>query len=701
MKSNYSFKIRTTAFITAILFVVSFFIADLFRIQVINRDEYTSTAISLSSASSEIEALRGEILDRNGLPLVYNVQSNAIYIDASYFPSTSKKAERNEILVALVRLLDGYNVEYKSSLPITLQGGNIVFAEDSEKDKKFLFRKDYLNLNSYATAQNCYDALCEYYKLENMSQEEIFKVGGILFELTKGDFSKSNPFTLAEDVPDEVVLILKEQSRFYKGIEIRVDTRREYYDGTIAPHIIGYYDYISADEYAEVTEATENKLKDENLTDEQKQAIKLKAYGMTDKIGKFGIENAMEDELRGTNGILTTVSNSDGTKTTTVTRNPENGHNIILTIDAPFQKEVQNILAARIDSTKNKAKVAAAGSIVVLDVNDFSVLACATYPSYDLTTYKENIVALNKDETAPLWNRALRSTYEPGSTVKPGVALASLEEGIITGDQLIKCTGTYKYYTDTGFKCFNVAGHAGSEINVKQAIKYSCNIFFYEMGRQLGISKMNEYFKMLGFGQKTGVEITEAEGMIAGPEEREAAGLVWHPGDTVQAAIGQSDHLFTPIQLAAYVATLANGGTKYKAHFVKSIKSYDYSETLFEAQPEVLSQHKFSRQSLNIVREGMVMHANSQYEFNGLDFQIASKTGTAESTRVQNGVQVDCDNGFMVSYAPAQNPEIAVIIAVENITAGGMATYIRDVYEAYFSRNTEISESQQGGEMLR
>lgn len=700
MRNTYSFKMRTTAFIVAVLLVVSIFIADLFRIQIIDRNEYKEQAISLSSASSEIDALRGEILDSNGQALVYNVRSNSVYIDASYFPSSSKKAERNEILLSLVRLFEQNGIEYKSSLPIVYSNGKFVFAEDSSKDKKYLIQKDYLNLNFYATAKNCYDALCEFYEFQDMTTEEILKVGGILFEMRKGDFSKSNPFTLAENVPDTLVALLKEQSRFYRGIEIRVDTGRAFYDGTIAPHIIGYYDYISADEYDRVTKEYKEKLEDETLTEEQKEELKLKAYGMTDKIGKFGIENAMENELRGTNGKITTTVNSDGTKTTTVTKNPQNGNNVILTIKADFQKKVQDLLAARIDSTKGTKNVAAAGSIVVMDVKDFSVLACATYPSYNLNTYKENIVALNKDQTAPLWNRALRSTYEPGSTVKPAVALAGLEEGLITADQRIKCTGLYTFFSDIPFRCYNVGSHAGSEINVKQALRYSCNIFFYEVGRQLGISKMNEYFKMLGLGSKTGVELTEATGIVAGPEERQAQGLVWYPGDTVQAAIGQADNLFTPIQLAAYVSTLANGGTKYKAHFVKSIKSADYSETLYEAQPEVLTQYEFSRSSLQTVRDGMVMMGSSQAAFQGLPYQIAAKTGTAEAKRKVNGATVEFTNGFMISYAPADDPQIAVVIAIENVTSGGLGNYVRDVYEAYFNSGSGVTNSQQSGTVL-
>lgn len=700
MRDNKSFKFRTTAFIVAVLFAVSIFIADLFRIQVIDDDEYSSQSIYVSSANTQIDALRGEILDSNGTALVYNVSTNSVYFDASYFPKSSQKAERNEIVLSLVNLFDEHSVEYTTRLPIALQGDKLVFTENSENDKKKLFGKDYLNLNSYATPQNCFDALCEYYSLEEMSVADAVKVASIYFAMVQADFSKVNPFTFAENVPNELVLILKEQSRFYQGVEIRVDTERAYYDGTIAPHIIGYYDYINADEYASVTEEYKKALEDSNLTEEEKEILKLRAYGMTDKIGKFGIESAMEKELRGTDGVVTTTTNSDGTKSTAITTAPVNGNNVILTIDGPFQKEVQEILSSRIDSTKGTERVAAAGSIVVMDVNDFSILACASYPSYDLSTYKENIVELNKDKTAPLWNRALRSTYAPGSTVKPLMGIAGLEEGIMTEDQEIKCTYNYTYFRDVVFKCYNTGGHGGSNLNLAEAIRYSCNIYFYEVGRQLGISKMNQYFKMFGLGSKTGVELTEATGIIAGPDEREAMGGTWYPGDTVQAAIGQSDNSFTPIQLASYVSTLANGGTRYKAHFVKSIKSADYSETLYEAQPVVLDELNISKSSLDAVKTGMIAMANSQLAFQNLDYQVAAKTGTAEAAKKENGVLIEYTNGFMISYAPADNPQIAVVIAVENVMSGGLGNYVKDVYEAYFSRYADISESQQSGTVL-
>lgn len=701
MKQRFNFKLRATAIVVAIVFAVSIFSADLFRIQIVEREKYTSKKLSLSSNTSKIPAVRGEILDSTGRPLVYNVASNTVYFDASYFPSFSKMDKRNSIVSSLIKLFGSKGIEYSASLPIEISGEGFAFTENSDSDKAYLISKDYLNLNIYATAQNCFDAIVEYYGLEEYSKEEALKIASVYFAMKRADFSTYNPFTFAENVPDETVLILKEQSRFYEGVEIRVDTVRAYYDGTIAPHILGYYDFLNADEYKAVTEEYNQKLANGNLTDEEKLDLQLSSYAITDKIGKFGIESAMEDTLRGKNGIMTTVTNADGTKTRTVTTEPQNGENVVLTINADFQKQTQNILYSKIESLKGESKLETAGSIVVLDVNDFSVLACVTYPSYDLSTYKENIVELNTDETAPLWNRALRSTYAPGSTVKPAVAIAGLEEGIVKPDTGIKCNILYTYYSGPPFKCYNNNGHAGSEQTVVTAIRNSCNTYFYEVGRQLGIDKMDDYLYAYGLGRKTGVELTEAEGVLAGPEEREAAGGIWYPGDVVQAAIGQSDHLFTPIQLASYAGTLANGGTKYRTHFVKAVKSADYSQTVYEIQPEILSKVNASETNKAAVKKGMVALGDSYLAFKDLPFSVACKTGTAQRKQKVGDKEIEYTNGFMIAYAPADNPQIAIAVAIENTKSSSTVTCVAEILKAYFEQKEGVTPSQTTGNTLR
>lgn len=701
MKPSYSFKTRATAFIVMVVFAISLFCADLFRIQVVEKEKYASKKLTLSQSTSKIQAVRGEILDSDGTPLVYNVPSNTVYFDAAYFPKATQIEERNNIVSSLIKLFKSYDVEYISALPIEIVNGELVYKENSSVDKNYLFSKDYLNLNVYATAQNCFDALKEYYSLSSFSIEEALEISAVYFSMTKADFSTVNPFVFAENVPEELILILKEQSRFYLGVETRIDTTRAYLDGTIAPHILGYYDFLDADEYKAVTAKYNESISAVGLTDEQKTDLKLRSYAITDKIGKFGIENAMEDTLRGRNGVMTTVTNADGSKTRSVTTEPQNGNNVVLTLNADFQKEVQDILNMRIQSLKETSAVEPAGSIVVLDVHDFSVLACATYPSYDLSTYKENIVELNTDPTAPLWNRALRSTYAPGSTVKPAVATAGMEEGIITPTTPIPCNVYYTYFKDQTFQCFNNNGHAYIPQIAETAIKNSCNCYFYEVGRQLGIDKLGEYLRKFGLGEKTGIELTEATGVVAGPDERKAAGGVWYPGDVVQAAIGQSDNLFTPIQLACYAGMLANGGTKYKAHFVKSIKSADYSQTIYEAQPEILSQIQMADSTRASVKRGMVALGNSYKAFNALPYEVACKTGTAQVKKMVNGVKVTYTNGFMIAYAPADNPQIAIAVAIENSMSSGISTYVAEICNAYFENDTGVTSFQIGGNVLR
>ncbi len=689
-----STKFRTVAFTVAVLFVFSLFVADLFRIQIANADEATVEKVALKQTDTTIKAARGEILDCNGKPLVTNKQVNSIIFNGSYFPRTDEQQQRNEIIISLVRLLESNSTEWNNDIPMYFdQNGNIQFADDRDADIKYLKSKDVLYLNEYATAQNCFDELKTKFELENYSDEEALKIASVCYSLKKNAFTTSNPYTFADDVSVELASKIKENSGFYVGVEIQVTTEREYLNGTLAPHIIGITGSLNAEEYSKRTEEYNEAIKNENLTTEEKTNLKLRAYAMDDTIGKFGLESAMEEYLRGTNGIESTITDADGNKTTEITTEPVQGDTVILTLDSDLQLAVQEALANFIAQYRDKASLPAVGSAVVMDVNSGAVLACATYPSYDLTTYYDNYSALASDKSSPLWNRALQSTYEPGSTFKVAIALAGLEEGVITKDTRITCTRIYTYFQDTQFKCLQAHG----AITVAEALNQSCNIFFYETGRQLGIERMNDYCTRLGLGQKTGVEITESTGVLASIEYREAHGGTWYPGDTVQAAIGQSDNLFTPIQLCNYVATVANGGTRYKAHFVKSVKSADYSQTVIDSTPVVLNETGISQNSISIVKEGMKRLGARLTAFKDLPVAVAAKTGTAESKAKVGGKIESGLNGFMISFAPADNPQIAVCVAIENLNSGSAtAVLVSDIYKAYFGTVSEVDtvESQ-------
>lgn len=683
-----STKFRTVAFTVAVFFVFSLFIADLFRIQIANADEATVERVALKQTDTTIKAARGEILDCNGKPLVTNKQINSVIFNGSYFPRTDEQEQRNEIIISLIHLLESYGTEWNNDIPLYFdQNGNVQFMADRDADIKYLKSKNVLYLNEYATAQNCFDELKTKFKLEQYSDCDALKIASVCYSLKKNAFATSNPYTFADNVSVELASKIKENSGFYAGVEIQVTTEREYLNGTLAPHIIGTIGPLNAEEYNKRTEEYNTAVKNENLTTEEKKNLKLRAYAMDDTIGKFGLESAMEQYLRGTNGVESTITDSSGSKTTEITTEPVQGDTVILTIDSDLQLAVQEALANFIAQYKDKASLPAVGSAVVMDVNTGAVLACATYPSYDLTTYYDKYSALSADKSSPLWNRALQSTYEPGSTFKAAIALAGLEEGVITKDTRVTCNRIYTYFQDTQFKCL----HAHGAITVAEALNQSCNIFFYETGRQLGIEKMNDYCTRLGLGQKTGVEINESKGVLASIEYREAHGGTWYPGDTVQAAIGQSDNLFTPIQLCNYVATIANGGTRYKAHFVKSVKTADYSQTIIDSTPVVLNKTGISQSSINVVKDGMMRLGGRLSAFKGLPVSVAAKTGTAESKAKVGGKIESGLNGFMISFAPADNPQIAVSVAIENLNSGSAtAMLVADIYKAYFGTASEI-----------
>ena len=369
------------------------------------------------------------------------------------------------------------------------------------------------------------------------------------------------------------------------------------------------------------------------------------------------------------------------------------GYNIVTGVYSIERYGSGNDLTLTIDSEINRIAYNALGdykgTIAVANYKTGDIVCMVSTPSYDVNKVPSDLETNEKYEGVYI-NRFLTGLYTPGSTFKLSVALAGLEEGVITKDTRFVCNHIYSAFKDTQFKCL---GYHGS-ISVAEALNQSCNIFFYETGRQLGIEKMNDYCSRLGLGQKTGVEISESTGVLASISYREAHGGTWSPGDTVQAAIGQSDNLFTPIQLCNYVATIANGGTRYKAHFVKSVKSADFSETVIDSTPIVLNETGISQQSINTVKEGMMRYGARVPALSALPMSVAAKSGTAESKAKVNGKIESGLNGFMVSFAPADKPEIAVCVAIENLNSGtATAALVADIYRAYFGVTSEVNQS--------
>ncbi|MCQ2485902.1 MAG: hypothetical protein MJ168_11300 [Clostridia bacterium] len=634
----------------------------LVKAQLINGDEYIKSS-SASSSSSQVKAIRGQILDRNGVVLVGNRQGNDVIFNASEFPSTKNQEERNKIILSLINLFETNGIEWINNLPIEIDShGSYQFIEDRESDIKNLKSRDMLHLNKYATANDCMAEIVKKYKLEKLSKQDALKVGSVCYGMKANSFNTANPYTFAQDVSDEVVSVIKENSAEYKGVDVQISTYREYTDGSIAPHIIGVTGVINAEEYAE---------------------LKDKGYAMDDVLGKSGIEKIFEDNLKGTNGIKTVSTSGEGVQTTSV-EGLKNGDNIVLTIDSKLQKVAQDSLAQKCRSvgTANSG----GGAVVVMNCRTGEVLAMASYPTYDLSTYYDDYNDLAKNEESPLFNRATLSTYAPGSTAKVSTAIACLEEGIINPGTTKYCGHDYLY---RGHRFVCQINHENRTLTVKTALQDSCNSFFYYYGgEKLGIEKMNMYREMLGLGQPTGIEIRENTGVLDSPSFRTSIGQTWMPGFSLQSAIGQAGNLFTPLQLCNYVATVANGGTRYEAHLIKSITDYNNTTTVLDKKPKVVVETGFSQKNVDTVKAGMrlvVTNGSCKSNFGKLDIPVACKTGTSQVEKVIRGYRSVYTNGFNISFAPYDNPEICVAVAIEGATSGGSCAPVAcDIYNYYY-----------------
>ena len=473
-------------------------------------------------------------------------------------------------------------------------------------------------------------------------------------------------YMLAEDVDAESLAAVMELA--VPGVVVENGTVREY-NTTYAAHILGYIGPIWSEEAAEYRE---------------------KGYSMNALVGKSGVEQAFEEYLHGSSGIKrTTVSSTGEILNRYYVTEPVPGNNVELTIDISLQAVAEQALEKVIlDLRENgvgrnkEGKDAQGGAVVVQMCKTGEILAMASYPTYDLATRAENAVALNEDETAPMFNRAL-AAYPPGSVYKMVTAIAGLEEGIITPSTIIEDKGIYTYYVDPQPMCWiwRQAHTTHGRINVSQAIVDSCNYFYYEVGRLTGIKKLDEYATAFGLGQSTGIEIGDVSGVLASPEWAEAHDREWTDGQTITAAIGQSYNLFTPLQLANYVATLVSGGEHYEAHLLKNVKSYDNSRVVGVYGKGPLNDLNISDSTMAAVTKGMhdLTYDSLRSAFSRCVVEAGAKTGSAQ-------VGTDIANGTFVAYAPYDDPEIAVAIVIEHATWGSnLATTGVDILNAYFT----------------
>ena len=681
-RSNLNLRFNVLTVFTYIIGIV--LIIQLFNLQIVHGAEYREESNTRLTRESTLEAARGEILDRTGTALV----TNSTKFSVELYKTKIDDNELNTSILNIVNLLEKYQVEYEDSFPISIEPFQYTIS-----DGKLANWKKTYDLEENMSAEQAFYDFKERYEIENTDVTEIRKIIAIRYKITTTGYSSTRALTIADDIPREAVAEFSESSEKFPGINIVTEPVREYTSATLASHILGYASTISAEEYA----------------------TRKETYDQNDIIGKTGVEYVFEEYLKGQDGTKQIDMAVDGTITAEYTAEEAvAGSNIVLTIDSNLQQITEQALEANIKKIASggfgRAYETNAGSCVVMNVKTGEVLAMANYPNYDpadfvggISTEKWN--QYNTDSAKPLMNKAVQNSYEPGSIFKMVTAIAGLESGVITRTEKINDTGQYIKYGETWPCWYYTDYHRGhGYLNVSQAIERSCNYFFYETSDRMGIEALARYAKYFGLGTKTGVELpSEASGAMATPEYAETVGVTWTKGQTINASIGQGLDNFSPLQIAKYVSMLANGGNNIDVSIIKSIIKPDGTEASREEINNFVNQKlglvdeeteevTISQETLKVVLEGMrsvtTDETGTAYSrFQDFGVSVGGKTGSAESFD-DNGNEIV--NAWFVGFAPYDDPEIAVVVMVEN---GGHGNYTAEavvqIMEEYFGMNTQ------------
>ena len=702
------FHWRVRGVVGVLLIFILLFAWVLYDLQYVHGADYLAQSRRKIAKTETVEASRGEILDRYGRVLVTNSESYNVSLDTSFMKDV------NATLTKLLDICRTEGVTWTDTLPIsseapfvftfdTASSGAIsnlyALAESLKWTDTLPDREEADSIRaaaqegqgvSYPSADAFLDKLRTYYEIDPLLPDsEARALMGVRYELTlRSREITYNAYVFAQDVDMSFIVTVKEAD--LPGVNIDTTTVREY-KTPYAAHLLGRVGPIYSDEWSVYQEL---------------------GYDYNAIVGKEGVELAFESYLHGTPGKRNIETNDQGKvvsgddnwvvdQATGEVQAPDPGDNVILTLDIKLQEAVERALATGIEGLKSEDTQG--GAAVVIDVRDGGVLAMASYPTFDLTTYTQNYNTLLSDPLNPLLNRATQQVYPPGSTFKMVTAIGALEEGIIEPDTEILDTGRYRYYDDYQPQCWiyrdSGGGRTHGEENVSDAIMDSCNVFFFDAGRRLGISLLEQYAAAFGLGEATGIELYEATGWMDGPEYTESHGQTWYEGNTLPAAIGQGNSRFTPLQLANYVATLANGGTHYSAHLLKEVKSNDYSQVVERYEPQVLNQLDIEPENLAAVTEGMLRvttEGSAKTYFADLGVQVAAKTGSAQVSSETES------NALFVAFAPYEDPEIALAIVVEKGGSGStLANIAAEILEYYFSAGSGMETVTPENTLLR
>ena len=697
---------RVVAMALIFVLLMTVYLVFLYKLQIIQGEEYYNRASELTTTNRTVTASRGNILDRYGRVLVSNAERYNLKIDTDKLFANE---DPNSVILELVELVQSYGDEYIDDLPISMDPP-FEYLEDMTAIQRTMLDAYYVRqeLDPNCTAVELMSYMRTRYDIDNKySAQEMRMIAGIRYSINVRYAINTAEYIFVEDASMELISAIMENKLV--GIEVKRDYVREYKTG-YAAHILGYVGLMTQEEY---------------------EKYSLLNYSTDSMVGKDGIEYAFEEYLHGEDGKVEETRNPAGTILATVyTKEPVPGNHIYLTIDSVLQEQTERILGNGVEILKkNIAQKRAEGlargdynpdlkdnitgaSAVVVDVNTGEPLALASWPTYDVSRIIEDYQELLETENQPLFNRALLGAYAPGSTFKPCTAIAGLTMGIVNTEDKIKCEGVFTKYAAEGYapECWiwNSSPIPGEHLmhpeeDVIAAIRDSCNYYFYTVGNDLGVDDMGKFAAAFGLGEYTGIELVETKGNMSNrANHQDYAGTEWRIGDTLQAAIGQADSVFSPIQMAEYCATVANGGTRYSSSILKQIRNYDYSEKLYERVPEVMSTVETGDYNWAAVHEGMYKVVNDYINEKNVmvwvdcPWTIAGKTGTAQKGE---GIQND---GLFMCYGPYKNPEVAIFVVVERGGAGADVQFIaRRIMDAYITIRGYSDTSEEEMKLLK
>ncbi len=672
-------KLRTNLLIALFCATLSLFVAVLYQTQIVNGSRYRSNSVQRDIQTERVNSVRGEILDTYGRVLVTNELSYNVTLDYA-----AMGTRRNEVLDELLAICREEGVSWTSELrisdapPWTYTSDTPLTYQQKNSDGELVTRRTYLgslagkckwwdpDKEPEPAAPELFQSMCVTFGLIEKGEtptQAHRDLAGVLYEvylrLREVDNSE---YLFARGVG--IAFISKVKERALPGVRIDTATTRKY-ETSYAAHVLGYTGAIpreSAEHYKEL------------------------GYPNNATVGVAGVELAFEEKLHGVSGTRRIEKDENGNVISQEwSREPEPGDNAVLTLDIALQATTEDLLAQYAARQEEQKPMAAA----VVDMTG-GVLALASYPTYDLSSFLENYSDLESDPNSPMLNRATHGVYAPGSTFKMLTAVAALSEEVITPDERIECTGTYTFYPPPDQPhCWIWPGRHGYD-NVTKAITDSCNCFFYDVGRRTTIKVLGEYAAKFGLGEYTGIEVSESKGRVSGPETSASFSQEWFEGLTMFAAIGQDNNAFTPLQLANYVATLVNGGNHYQCHLLKEFKSSDYSQVTETYDKAPLNTIDIAPDHLDAVKQGMYDLSKTwtmaRY-FGSLPVEVGCKTGTAETS-----AKAVTTNAIFVCFAPYDDPQVALCLVAEGGDAGGsLAEIAAGILEQYFSTDSSLS----------